>query len=176
MKIRSILLPLFAISSLAIGACGQYTNFPAQYHIAGTSSLVATVAYPSNSSGTTGTTSSSAVVKLPKLVIKGEPGSVGVNFNQMDIKYNVADISATTLPISMRVDSSNFRDTNGTVIAESASYDLPVISPKVLDYGKRQGIGNISAIVTLSGSDDAAWPVSIDVNVPIVFLPSASGS
>lgn len=169
---NKFLLSIVALTSMTINACGQFTNFPAQYHIAGTSNLTATVSYPPT--GSTGGTGVVAV--LPKLVVKGEPGSVGATFDQMDVSYNTADITASKSEISFRVDSSHFRDNSGNVIVDGGSIDLPVISPKVIDYGRRQSVGNISARVTLSGTDDAGWPTSLQVNVPIVFIPGGTAS
>ncbi|MFN8575421.1 MAG: hypothetical protein U0354_01055 [Candidatus Sericytochromatia bacterium] len=168
---KKILLSLVALSSMTISACGQFTNFPAQYHIAGNSNLVATVSYPPS-----GATGSGVVVNLPRLVIKGEPGSVGVTFNQMDISYNTPDITASKTEVTVRVDSSHFRDNNGNVIVDGGSAELPIISPKVIDYGKRQNASNITAKVTLSGSDDAGWPTELTANVAIVFVPGGTAS
>lgn len=172
MKIKNILLSLMGLSlATAISGCGNYTNFPAQYHISGTSSLIAKIAYPS---AVAGSTASNASVTLPKLSLKGEPGSIGATFEKMDISYSVSDITTTSLPVSFRVDSSNFRDSAGKVVADGGTFELPVVNAKVLEYGKRQSVNNISALVTLTGTDDASWPTSITVNVPIVFLPSSS--
>ena len=168
---NKFLLSLVAVASMTINACGQFTNFPAQYHISDTSGLTATVSYPL----ATGTATTGEVnVKLPRLVVRGEPGSVGVNFDQMDVSYNVADITAAKSEISFRVNSSHFRDATGNVIVDGGSIDLPVISPRVIEYGRRQTSGNISARVTLSGTDEAGWPTSLQVNVPIVFIPGGT--
>jgi len=164
-------LSLIALSSMTINACGQFTNFPAQYHISGTSNLVATVAYPP--SGATGT---GVVVTLPKLIIKGEPGSVGATFNQMDVSYNTADITAAKSEVTFRVDSSHFRDATGNVIVDGGAAELAVISPKVIEYGRRQNASNLTARVVLSGTDDAGWPTEMPVNVSIVFIPGGTAS
>ena len=170
---NKFLLSVIAMASMTINACGQFTNFPAQYHISDTSGLTATVAYPAPAAGSTAT-SGGVTVKLPRLVVKGEPGSVGANFEQMDVSYNVGDITASKSEISFRVNSSHFRDATDRVIVDGGSIDLPVISPKVIEYGRRQSASNISARVTLSGTDDAGWPTSFQVNVPIVFIPGGS--
>lgn len=164
-------ISILTVSSL-VSACGPFTNFPAQYRIGGTSNLTAVVEYPAT--GATGG-SGSGKAKLPKLVLKGEPGSVGATFDTMVIKYNVPDLAQVSMPVSVRIDSSHFRDKDGSVIAESSAVDLPVISPKVITYGSRQGAGNISAQVELNGTDDAGWPTSLTVSVPIVFLQGVSG-
>lgn len=168
---KKILLPLITLSSMILSSCGQYTNFPAQYHVAGNSNLVATIGYPA-----TGSTNNSVAITLPKLVVKGEPGSVGATFDQIDVSYNTADITASKSEITFRVDSSHFRDNSGNVVVDGGAIDLPVISPKVIEYGRRQGASNISARVTLSGTDDAGWPTSLPVNVAIVFLPGGTSS
>jgi hypothetical protein len=154
----------FLLSSLLLSliySCGQYTNLPAQYHIEGTSEFVAIVSYDSNKN---------ANVKLPKIKVKGEPGSIGATFDTMNITYNVGDISASQVSVAYRIDSSHFRDEKGNIIVSGGTFEIPVVSPKVIEYGKRQGASNISAKVVLSGLDDANWPTTLEFGVPIVFV------
>ncbi|GIW23507.1 MAG: hypothetical protein KatS3mg068_2514 [Candidatus Sericytochromatia bacterium] len=77
------------------------------------------------------------------------------------------------LKVAYRVDSSHFRDEKGNIIVGIGTFELPVVSPRVIDYGKRQGASNISANVVLSGLDDANWPTSLEFGVPIVFVTSS---
>lgn len=168
-SIKFLLSMSIVLTSALTTACGPFTNFPAQYRIGGTSNLTAVIEYPATGA------SGNGKARLPKLVLRGEPGSVGATFDSMVVKYNVPDLAQVTMPVSVRIDSSHFRDKDGGVIAESSAVDLPVISPKVITYGSRQGAGNISAEVELNGTDDAGWPTALKVNVPIVFLQGVSG-
>lgn len=161
MKIK-LLLTSFLL--LINSACGAFTNVPAQYNIDGSSDFVATVTYDASKNPT---------IKLPKIKIKGEPGSIGATFNTMNITYSVGDVSATQVSVAYRVDSSHFMDEKGNIIVSGGTFELPVISPKVIDYGKRQGANNISARVVLAGLDDASWDTRIEFGVPIVFVTSS---
>ncbi len=167
MKIKKILLTFVGTLGFIISSCGQYTNFPGQFHVSGTSDLVAEISYDS---------SKNAKIKLPKLIIKGEPGSIGATFESMNINYGTADISSYNVPVSFRIDSSHFRDEKDNVVVSGGTYDLPVISAKVIEYGKRVNVNNLNATITLTGSDDANWPTTLQIGVPIIFLPSTSGS
>lgn len=158
MKIK-LLLSSILLSITA--SCGQFTNLPAQYHVDGTSEFVAIVTYDSNKNAT---------VKLPKIKVKGEPGSIGASFDTMNITYNVGDVSATQVSVAYRIDSSHFRDEKGNIIVGGGTFELPVVSPRVIDYGKRQGASNIAAKVVLSGLDDANWQTTLEFGVPIVFV------
>lgn len=161
MKISKVLLSGLVFASSFISSCGQYTNFPAQYHIDGANSIL-------NGSVTYGKDTST--VKQPKIVIKGEPGSVGITFEKASIKYSVGDVSPVpNMAVSYRVDTSNFFEKDGKVVQGTGSFELPVISQKVIQIGKTAS-QNIYAEVTLSGTDDAAWPAEIKINVPIYFV------
>jgi len=160
----------FLITSVLLllgNSCGQYTNLPAQYHVEGTSEFVALVTYDSNRN---------ANVKLPKIKVKGEPGSIGVNFDTMNITYSVGDVSATQVKVAYRVDSSHFRDEKGNIIVGGGTFELPVVSPRVIDYGKRQGASNISANVVLSGLDDANWPTTLEFGINRIFTNNCNSS
>lgn len=163
---KNLLWTIAGISITVLSACGQYTNIPAQYHIAGTSDLVATITYVGGA----------ATVKPPKLVIKGEPGSIGATFEKMTVNYNSGEISTTSFPVSFRVDSSAFTDSTGKVLVDGGTFELPVISAKVIELGRRQSVNNLSVTVSLEGTDDANWPTALTVSVPIVFLPTSSGT
>jgi hypothetical protein len=166
MKTINKFLTAMAGITFSISGCGQYTNIPAQYHIAGTSDLVATITY---AGGT-------ATVKEPKVTVKGEPGSIGATFESMDISYTSDIAAVTNVPVSFRVDSSALPDSTGNVTPSTNTFELPVISSKVIELGRRQSQGNISARVILHGTDDANWPSDLSVNVPIVFLQTSTAT
>jgi len=162
-KALSVLTVLF-LSSFSL-SCGQYTNIPAQFRISSDSNLTATISY-----------SSSGVTVTPaKLVLLGEPGSIGATFEKMTINYNTGELTnLTAQPVSLRVDSSSFfeKQSDGKIKIDvsKASLELPIISDKVINVGKGQTPNNIYAIVSLTGTDDAGWPTSLDVGVSIVFI------
>lgn len=160
MKSSKFLLSTLVVFSSFLFSCGQYTNFPAQYHLDGTDSIL---------NGSVVYTKDTSLVKQPKLVFKGEPGSVGVNFEKVTIKYSVGDVTAANLSVSYRIDTSSFRDKDGNAVAGAGSFELPIINQKVIEVGKRSS-QNIYAEVTLSGTDDAGWPASISLAVPIYFV------
>jgi len=164
MKFNKIVFGLISTAFLFTGACGLYTNVPAQYHVSGDSDMVATVTYD---------TAKNATVKLPKLVIAGEPGSIGVTFNSMSITYNTGEVAAANIPITLRVDSSHLRDKEGKLEIGKGSIQIPVVNPRIIEIGRRQGVSNIAATISISGNDDAGWPTSFDIGgVPIVFISS----
>lgn len=160
MKSTKFLLSTLVVFSSFLFSCGQYTNFPAQYHLDGTESILnGSVVYSKDAS----------IVKQPKLVFKGEPGSVGVNFEKAIIKYSVGDVTASTFSVSYRIDTSSFRDKEGNALVGTGGFELPIINQKVISLGKNTS-QNIYADVTLSGTDDAGWPASITLAVPIYFV------
>ncbi|MNY76470.1 hypothetical protein D3C86_2160620 [compost metagenome] len=44
-----------------------------------------------------------------------------------------------------------------------------IVNRQVLDYGFKRTSNVVTALVTLSGYDDAKFPTSVTVNVPITF-------
>ena len=163
-KALSILTVLF-LTSLNFG-CGQYTNIPAQYRISSDSNLTATINY-----------STSGVTVTPaKLVLIGEPGSIGATFEKMSINYNTGEMSnLPAVPVSLRIDSSHFMETSAEtgdvkVLTSKATLELPVVSDRVVELGKKQSVNNVHAVVSLTGTDDAGWPTSLDIGVSIVFI------
>lgn len=160
MKSTKFLLSTLVVFSSFLFSCGQFTNFPAQYHLDGKESIL---------NGTVVYSKDTVTVTQPKLIFKGEPGSVGVSFDKATIKYSVGDVKANTLSVSYRIDTSSFRDKDGNALAGAGSFELPIINRKVIDVGKTSSQA-IYAEVTLSGIDDAGWPASIDLAVPISFL------
>jgi hypothetical protein len=187
---RTAALLALTVASV-VSACGQYTNFPARVKIAGESNLVGEVTYTFSGTGTAA--NATATVKNPKLVLQGEPGSVGVTFDTMRIDYKGADSLQTktvNLNIGLRVDSSHTVVTkfdNGSTNPPNkivptelkigkGQLDLPVVSADVVRLGNPASPnGNfisspITAVVTMSGIDDAGWPSELQFGVPINFV------
>ncbi|MBC7543093.1 MAG: hypothetical protein H7338_10210 [Candidatus Sericytochromatia bacterium] len=178
---RRIAVSLAIALTGLLSACGQYTNFPARIHISGESNLVGEVTYAFDSANKPAVT-----VKNPKLTLVGEAGSIGITFDKMNITYTgVPDtFPKLNLTTGLRVDSShNFERTvagDKTIVAKLVQgkgvMDLPVVTPEVIKIGNPfNNAGGfistpISAIVTLSGVDDALWPVEIQFGVPINFI------
>lgn len=173
MKIKNFLLIL--LSGITLG-CGYYTNVPAQYHIvqSADTSLTGEVAY-----SFTGT-SYTYTVKNPKLMLEGEPGSIGLTFDTLTIEYTPESVAQKLPPVTIlttfRLGSSHFRDGSGNLIKGTGVEEIPVISSKVAAYGSSQLeiIPQISARVSLKGLDDAGFPVDITFGVPINFIKAGS--
>lgn len=160
MKLSKFLLSAMVATSSFLSSCGQFTNFPAQYHVDGANSIL-------NASVTYG--KDTTTVKQPKIVLKGEPGSIGITFEKASIKYSVGDVTAVpNMGVSYRLDSSNFMDKDGKITVGTGTFELPVVNQKVIQLGQTAS-QNIFAEVTLSGTDDAAWPAEIKMSIPIYF-------
>lgn len=163
--------------ALVLAGCGLYTNIPAQIKIASASDagLKASVTY------TVDQNRISAEVKNPTLVLEGEPGSIGVTYDTINIEYLPPSLNLNPRVIritgSLRVPSSHQFDKDGNVIVGKGQIELPVISSHVVELGnplsQSRINSQISAKVTLEGVDDAGWPASLDVYVPINFLSSS---
>ncbi|MGE3725229.1 MAG: hypothetical protein AB7I41_06740 [Candidatus Sericytochromatia bacterium] len=176
MKFNSKLVGFFVLASL-IGGCGLYTNIPAQIKVsaASESSINASVTYTVDQSRI------SAEIKNPKIALEGEPGSIGVTYDTITITYLPESLSlnpkVVTITGSVRVPSSHQFDKEGNVLTGKGLVELPVISSHVVELGNPLSQGRInsqiSAKVTLQGQDDAGWPASLDIYVPINFLSSA---
>lgn len=167
----------FASLSLmaVLAGCGLYTNIPAQVQLdAPPSSVVATVDYKVQQ-GTI-----SAEINNPTVTLAGEPGSIGVTYDEIAIEYlpQGLNLNPSTVVIagSIRVPSSHQFDENGNAVVGTATTELPIISSQVVALGSPNTDGRInsqiSAKVTLSGTDDAGFPASYTFFVPINFLTS----
>ncbi|PIQ26747.1 hypothetical protein COW36_00670 [bacterium (Candidatus Blackallbacteria) CG17_big_fil_post_rev_8_21_14_2_50_48_46] len=175
MKLKEKLAGLLLASVVA--GCGLYTNIPAQVKISpGTNGgLRASVTYTVDQSRI------SAEVKNPTLVLEGEPGSIGVTYDTINIEYLPQSLTLNPRVVritgSVRVGSSHQFDKDGKPIPAKGEVELPIISSHVVELGNPLSQGRInsqiSAKVTLEGTDDAGWPASLDVYVPINFLSSA---
>jgi hypothetical protein len=182
--VRPIAFSLAIALTVFVTACGQYTNFPARIHVSGESNLIGEVLYAGDPAKPTVT------VKNPKLVLVGESGSIGATFDKMNITYTgVPDSFASkilNLTTGLRVDSShqfeqiidnkqpNNKIVPSKLINGKGGMDLPVITADVVKLGNPAG-GSfinvpISAVVTLTGTDDALWPVDLQFGVPINFV------
>ena len=174
-----------ALAGLA-SACGQYTNFPARIHISGESNLIGEVTYTFDTGNKT-----NATVKNPRVTLIGEIGSVGATFDKMNVTYTGVPDSfpskSINTTIGLRIDSSHqfapvFDLTQGNkmipkvIMQGKGQLDLPVITADVVKIGNPFNTGGgfisspISAIVTLTGTDDAMWPVDLQFGVPINFV------
>lgn len=174
-NIKNQFAGLFLAAALA--GCGLYTNLPAQIKVAPASDagLKASVTYTVDQSRI------SAEIKNPTLVLEGEPGSIGVTYDTINIEYLPASLNLNPRVIritgSVRVGSSHQFDKDGKVMAGKGQIELPIISSHVVELGNPLSPSRInsqiSAKVTLEGVDDAGWPASLDVYIPINFISSA---
>lgn len=164
-----------AASIAPLSGCGLYTNVPAQIKVGSSDNVTATVTYSVDQNKI------SADVKNPKVTLQGEPGSIGVTYNEIKIEYLPTSLSLNPRTVviagSIRVPSSHKFDADNKVIQGSTTTELPVISSHVVQLGNPLSQGRInsqiSAKVTLSGTDDAGFPASLEFFVPINFLSSS---
>lgn len=170
------------LAATMLSACGQYTNLPARIHPSGESNLLAEVSYAVDQNKVT------ATVKNPTLVLQGEPGSVGATFNQMQITYTGVPANfepkQVQLSTALRVDSSHrFEKDNDSQPADAktklligkGNMELPIVNGAIVSLGSPSNASGsiaspISAVVILSGTDDAGWPVYVDIAVPVNFI------
>lgn len=173
MKMRHYLAGM-ALAFTLIG-CGLYTNIPAQIKLAPAANVTATVTY------TVDQNRISADVKNPQISLEGEPGSIGVTYNEITIAYLPESLSLNprtiTIAGSIRVPSSHQFDAENKIVVGKTTTEIPVISSNVVQLGNPLSQGRInsqiSAKVTLKGTDDAGFPASLEFYVPINFLSSA---
>jgi len=174
MKIKNFLLTCVLLGFTA--ACGYYTNVPSQYHIvqAADSPLTAEVAYAFNGAAY------SYTVKNPKLMLEGEPGSIGLTFDKMTIEYLPESVAQRLPPVTIlttfRLGTSHFRDASGNLIKGTGLGEIPVISSKVATFGSSQldTLPQISSRITLEGLDDAGFPAMLTFGIPINFVKAES--
>ena len=165
----------FALA-LSLISCGLYTNIPAQIKLSGADTLTASVTYNVDQDRVT------ADIKNPKLALEGEPGSIGATYTEIGIEYLPTSLALTPRTIviagSIRVPSSHQFDSANKIVVGKTTTELPIISAHVAQLGnpKAQGrvTSQISAKVTLKGTDDAGFPTSLEFYVPINFLTSAA--
>lgn len=173
MRLKRGFASLFLMAALA--GCGLYTNVPAQIQLdAPPDSIVATVDYKVQQGTIT------AEIKNPTITLVGEPGSIGVTYDEISIEYlpSGLNLNPPTVVIagSIRVPSSHQFDENGNAIPGKATTELPIISSQVVALGSPNTDGRInsqiSAKITLNGTDDAGFPSSYTFFIPINFLTS----
>lgn len=168
---------LFAgLMAMTLFGCGLYTNIPAQIKMSPTADgLVASVTYQVDQSNI------AAEISNPKLVLEGEPGSIGVTYDTITIDYLPAQLNLNPRTVritgSVRVPSSHQLDAENKVTVGKGEIILPIISSHVVELGNPLAQGRInsqiSAKVTLEGFDDAGWPARLEIYVPINFLSSS---
>lgn len=159
-----------------LAACGAYTNIPAQIKLdAPAGGVAATVTY------TVSQDQIEADVQNPVIALVGEAGSIGVTYDEIAIEYlpESLGLNPRTVVIAgtIRVPSSHQFDAEQNVIVGRSETEIPVVSSHVVQLGNplNQGRVNsqISARVTLTGTDDAGFPATYRFYVPINFLSSA---
>lgn len=177
MKRLSILVSTVAL----LAGCGMYTNLPAQIRVGEVKPAKVTFEKP-DASGVR-----EVNIEQGTVTLIGEPGSIGVTYEKMNIDYlaiNESTVPQGELPpmdlrMSVRVGSSNFPgDVKGpleqdkigqTVQAGVGTFTVPVVTKFVEQYGLKTNVGALTAQVRLSGQDDAGLPADMVLYVPIVF-------
>ncbi len=166
------------LTAALTASCGLYTNVPAQIkESTSTQSNVATVTYSASGD------SVSADVKNPVIALEGEPGSIGVTYNKISIDYlpDTLQLNPRQVVItgSIRVPSSHQFDENNNIVVGRVETELPIVSAQIVQLGSPQSqsriTSQISARVLLEGTDDAGFPASKELFVPINFLSTSNG-
>lgn len=176
MSIRRRLAGLL-MTGFLVSSCGYYTNIPAQIKLgAPTDSITATVTYTVG-----GSNQLTADIKNPTISLEGEPGSIGVTYDQIAIKYLPDSVSPeVVIAGSIRVPSSHQFDADNKLVVGHTKTELPIISSNIVQLGSPLASNRIttqvSAQVTLSGTDDAGFPASYQFFVPINFLTTSAVS
>ena len=165
-------------------SCGWYTNVPAQIQVKSIQPSAVTVSYAEPGAGAKSTYV--ATVGDAVLTLSGQPGSIGVNFRNAKVDYfapgNENAVFSRNYPIDLRVEPSVYRedprkDELGTnnwedakLIIGTGQLSLPMLVDRaVIDYGFGRTTSMLYALITFSGEDDAKFPQTFEVSVPIVF-------
>lgn len=153
----------------ALTGCGWYTNVPAQISVASVEPATVLVTIEGAKASFTN----------PTVTLKGQNGSIGATYTKADVVYKVgaesAGIANKSMYINLRVDPTYLKkypaETSTTKEVEftpgSGQAVLPIIDQDVIDAGKSKR--SMTAIVTLTGGDDANFGTSLPIYVPIVF-------
>ena len=175
-----------------LAGCGWYTNVPAQIHIKSVSPSSITVNY--KEPGTGAKALYDATISDAVLTLAGDPGSIGATFYTVSVKFTdgtngsngnpgaATGLNDQAIDMSFRVEPSVFREDprkdelgtknweDGKLIIGTGQMSLgAVVNRQVLDYGFKRTSNVVTALVTLSGYDDAKFPATVTVNVPITF-------
>ena len=80
---------------------------------------------------------------------------------------------------SIRVPSSHQFDENNNIVVGRVETELPIVSAQIVQLGSPQSqsriTSQISARVLLEGDDDAGFPASKEIYVPINFVSTSNG-
>jgi len=181
---------ILVAASLGLTGCGlpiPFVNFSAKLAIRSVEPATVTVSYAKGTSNEV-----TASFKNPVVTLEGAPGSPGATFNAMELRaLDPADPSKklglfggaqkASVPISLRVAPSTLREDPraGTVspvgqdqqklVLGQGKAELPIVSNGVLEYGKTRANGPLTVSAVLKGTDDALWPVAVEVLVPVAF-------
>lgn len=173
-------LALGLMASLA--GCGWYTNVPGQVHTRSVEPLV--VSYDEPGAGAQATYK--ATVNQATLTLAGQPGSIGVSFRNLKVRYFVPGSEnpafERSFPIDLRVEPSVYREDprkdelgtgnweDGKLIIGTGQLSLTMLVDRsVLDYGFTKSNSQLYALLEFTGEDDAKFPQYLEVSVPIAF-------
>ncbi len=172
--------------ALSTAACGWYTNIPASIYVR--SVKPGSLVY-----GATDTRGVRDIkVEHPEVVLQGEPGSIGANFDSIVVEYLLTNggpsknLPRLSMGLTFRVESSNYpsrpeereleQNAVGTKIAVGTTpVAVPIVTRHVEEFGLKasgdseSNAAAVTAVVTFSGFDDANLAVSLVARVPIFF-------
>ena len=84
-------------------------------------------------------------------------------------------------PISLHVQSSALREDprQGTanpndlgsqkLVLGQGKAELPIVTNEIIEIGKSKAKGVLTVSAQLKGTDDAKWPIGVEVLVPVAF-------
>lgn len=165
-------------------SCGWYTNVPAQIQVKSIEPSAVTVTYKETDSGAKA--AYDATVTDAVLTLSGQPGSIGVSYRNARVDYfapgSESAVISRSFPIDLRVPPSVYREDprkdelgtgtwqDGKLIIGTGQLTLSMfVDREIIQYGFGSGSKMLYALVTFTGEDDAKFPQSLEVSVPIVF-------
>lgn len=165
---------------LMTAACGPYTNVPAQIHVKSIEPSSVTVTYKTENN-----TLSSSFTN-PTISFVGEPGSVGAVFSQAKITYYYLDpakngaavapgsVANQDLDINISIGTSNYKDPDDSkkIQLGTGAWLAPIVNRAVTDYGadRSSAAKEIVANIVLIGRDEAWFPITMEISIPINFV------
>lgn len=154
------ILAAFAV----LTGCGWYTNVPAQLSVVSIEPATVQVAIEG----------SKVTFTNPTVTVQGQNGSIGATFGQANVTYSEGSgIGKKSLAMSLRVEPTYLKKyPTETSTSKEVEFTpgtgkglLPIVDQAVVDALKTTR--SMTATVTLVGVDDANYPTSLTLYVPI---------
>gem|GEM_PF-1697689 len=177
-----------SVLAASVGACGFYTNVPAQISVVNVKP--GQITYNRDSGKL------AIEYEQPEMNLRVEHGSIGATFNKMNVAYFYSngakadtEVPPLNLGMTVRVDTgvypTNIRadapeavdpaQVGNKVLAPITKVNVPILTRHVTQFGLKSELptGNaaaIYAVVNLTGYDDANFETRLEAFVPITFI------